>query len=301
MNVKTFLITGLAVSMLGLTAVPAQDTFAKGINTVEAAKVVAKKKLSHKEAGEMAQKWVQKQTYIQSGGSYENGEYRRFEYNGMTYRYLSKDIDTKKELMGYLQESVTASAAKKFIADRGIIEYKGKMAQLEADGGSLLQWDRAVAEMERVTGKERDYKLLVPVGETEELASYKMNIQYSPKIGWKISELAYSHTVDLNIPFNINPAFVFFKYLLVDAEHSKEQLIKENIFNVDQFKKGITKVEVRELKEIKRENDQVEIKATFYVELDKNYKGSLKKGENQLTFTIENTGEMEYKIVKITK
>jgi hypothetical protein len=298
MKVRALLIKGLAVAMLGISAFPAQESFAKEDPKVVETSIV-KKKITHKEIGIMANEWVKKQTYVQSGGHYEDGEYRSFEYKGSYYRYLSKDIDTKKELMAYLKESITPAYANRFIKEKGIIEHKGKMAQPEADGGSLLQWDQAIVKFDGGNGKERDYTLLVPVGETEELTAYKLSALRMSKHGWKISKLDYSHTVDLNIPGNINPAFVFFKYLLVDSSVSEDQLIKKSLLNVEKFKKGIKNVEIHNMEEGKRNNDQVEFKITIQAELDKNYKGKLKSGLNQLTFTIQNTGEMEYKILDI--
>ncbi|MEH7886700.1 DL-endopeptidase inhibitor IseA family protein [Bacillus sp. JJ1609] len=298
MKVKTLLITGLAVAMLGISALPAQESFAKESPKIAQTSIV-KKKVTHKEIAAMANEWVKKQTYVQNGGNYENGEYRSFEYKGSYYRYLSKDIDTNKELMAYLNESVTPAYAKRFIKEKGILEYKGKMAQPEADGGTLLQWDKAIVKFDEVSGKERVYTLLVPVGETEEVSAYKLSANYLPKHGWKISKLDYSHTINLNVPGNINPAFVFFKYLLIDTSISEDQLIKKSLLNVDKFKKGITKVEFRNMEEGTRKDDLVDFKVTIYVELAKNYKGKLKSGLNQLTFTIRNTGEMQYKIADI--
>ena len=45
--------------------------------------------------------------------------------------------------------------------------------------------------------------------------------------------------------------------------------------------------------------DKVEYAVTFHADLAGNYKGSLKKGENRLYFLIENTGDMEFKIVSV--
>lgn len=298
MKAKSLLITGLAVTMLGFSMFPGQESFAKESPKVSQVSIV-KKMITNKQVGAMANEWVKKKTYIQSGGHYAEGEYKSFEYKGFYYRYLSKDIDTKKELIAYLKQSVTPAYANQYIKEVGIIEYKGKMAQPEADGGSLLQWDKSVVRFDGKSGSERNYTLLVPVGETKELAAYKMSVVRWPKQGWKISKLDYSHTVDLNIPGNINPAFVFFKYLLVDSSVSEEQLIKKSLLNVDQFKKGIKKIEYRDMKELSRNNDQVDFSVTIYAELDKNYKGKLKAGLNQLTITIQNTAEMEYKITDI--
>ena len=79
--------------------------------------------------------------YVQRGGDYKKDEYKTFSHNNKTYRYLSSSIDTKKELKKYLEKVLVPSEAEQFMKSQGIIEYRGKLAQVEeVDGGSLLQW-----------------------------------------------------------------------------------------------------------------------------------------------------------------
>lgn len=295
MSGKRILIAGVAAVLIGVPLFQADALFAKV--EAKAVQTGVKTQMSDKEVIKTISEWMKKQNYVQSGGSYHEGEYISFPYKGTTYRYLSKDIDTKKELIGYLKQSVTAKYAERFIKEKGIIEYKGKLAQVEADGGSLLQWENAFAQFEGAKGKAKNYKLIVPIGDTKDIEVHKASLVYENK-AWKVSKLEFSHLVDLNVPFNINPAFIFFNYLLVDATESEAQFIKEGILDVDAFKQGITKVEVRNMEEQGRFKDQVEFKVSFDVELEKNYAGSLKEGKNVMYFLIENTGEMEYKIVK---
>ncbi|WP_158553396.1 DL-endopeptidase inhibitor IseA family protein [Peribacillus saganii] len=240
-----------------------------------------------------AAEFAKASSYVQAGGAHKPGEYKTFVYNGKTYRYLSGDIDSKKELMVYLMNTLTYSAAEQFFKKSGIIEYNGKLAQLEADGGSLLQWNKATAALMKTEKNTKFYRLTVPVGETSEKAVFIVEYQYVNNIGWRISKEPYR---DLDIPGNMNPAFIFFKYLLVNSKVSQEQFIYPDSFNVEQFKKGIKKLEIREVKERTRNSLQAEYTATFYVELESGYKGTLKNGNNQMFFVIQPTGEMVFKI-----
>jgi hypothetical protein len=295
MKGKQILIAGLAALLIGTPLYQAEAQNAKG--EAKTVQIGVKTKLMEKEVVKTINEWMKKQSYVQSGGSYGEGEYISFPLKGTTYRYLAKDIDTKKELLRYLKQSVTAEYAKRFIKEKGIIEHKGKLAQVEADGGSILQWEKVIAQFEGKEGKARNYKLIVPVGDTGDHEVYKASLVYENK-GWKVSKVEFSHFVDLNVPFNINPAFIFFKYLLIDSSESEAQFIKQGIFDVDAFKQGIKKVEVRNMEEQGRFRNQVEFKVSFDVELAKGYSGSLKEGKNVMYFLVENTGEMEYKIVK---
>lgn len=296
MKGKKLLIAGLAVAMLGITGFKVNHSEAKEIPTLVQKE---QKEISKNELLKLTQKWVGKKTYIMSGGSYKEGEYKTFTLNDMTYRYLSKDIDTKKELMAFLTESVTRPYAKEYFDTLGLIKHKGKLAQLEADGGSILQWDKAVPTFEKIDGKDYVYSLQIPVGETEEMETYTVSVRFGKENGWRINKLEIKREIDLDVPFNINPAFIFFKYLLVDSEVSKGEFLDASTFDVDTFKKGIKNVEVRTLDEHNRSTDQVEFKVTFDVKLASNYKGPLKNGINEMYFLIENTGEFVYKIVSI--
>lgn len=295
MKGKRILIAAVAAVLIGTPLYQAEALYAKG--EAKTVQIGAKTKLTDKRVVKTINEWMKKQNYVQSGGSYDEGEYISFPLKGTTYRYLAKDIDTKGELLRYLKQSVTAEYAKRFIKEKGIIEHKGRLAQVEADGGSILQWEKAAAQFEGKEGKARTYKLIVPVGDTGDHEVHRASLVYENK-GWKVSKLELSHIVDLNVPFNINPAFIFFKYLLIDSSESEAQFIQQEIFDVDAFKEGITKLEVRNMEEQGRAGNQVEFKASFEVILKKGYAGPLKDGQNIMYFLIENTGEMEYKIIK---
>ncbi|RID84348.1 hypothetical protein D1953_14200 [Peribacillus asahii] len=294
---KKYLMAGLATAIFTSSFLQTGEAFSKQNEASKVVTVEIQQKITNDLVIKKVAQWLKRDSYISRGGNYKEGEYKTFRYKNKTYRYLSKDIDTKKELINYLTKSVTTDYAEQYIKDKGIIVHKGKLAQVEADGGSLLQWNKAKAKYDSTIGKEKIYKLTVPVGDTGQYEQFNVSFRYVKSKGWKISKAPSLVTINLDIPFNINPAFIFFKYLFVDTNVSKAQFTKPHILDVDMFKQGITKLEVRTLTELARNEKQVEFAATFDVELAPNYKGSLNKGKNQMFFLIENTGEMEFKIV----
>lgn len=252
--------------------------------------------LTEKMVLELSANFAKAEGYIQSGGLYRAGEYKTFNLNGKIYRFLSSDIDTKNELLNYLTQSMTLHTAEQMIKDKGIIEYQGKLAQVEADGGSLLQWQKAKVEFIRTDKNTSFYRLIVPVGITSEKQMYIVEFQYVDKNGWRVSKNPY---LELNVPGNINPVYIFFNYLLVDSKVAKNQFLPHSTFNVDEFKKGIKKVEFIQSKEIGRDHSHVEFLVKIKVDLATDYKGSLKNGENTMYFSVQPTGYMEFKIDKI--
>ncbi|MFF2753185.1 DL-endopeptidase inhibitor IseA family protein [Psychrobacillus sp. NPDC058041] len=252
--------------------------------------------ISAKIAIEMAAKFKAASSYVQAGGEYGPGEYKTFSFNGSTYRYLSSKIDTKNKLVNYLTQSMTPSAAEQFIKDRGIIEYKGKLAQIEADGGSLEEWTKASVEFIKTDKNTTFYRVTVPYGEMKEKQMYIVEYQYVEKAGWRVSKEPYW---DLDIPGKINPVSTLFNYLLVDSKVAQNQFLPYSSFNVAEFKKGIKKVEFIKLTEVGRSGSQVEYIASINVELDNNYFGPLMSGENKMYFTVQPTGYMEFKIDQV--
>ncbi|MFT4413795.1 DL-endopeptidase inhibitor IseA family protein [Fredinandcohnia humi] len=297
MKIKKVMIAGLAVALLSSTAVNMEVVSAKEVKVTQKVNKKTKfKELSTKEAVEIATSLAKITSYVQSGGTYKVGDYKTFTYNGKTYRYLAKDLDTRNELFTYLKRALTLEAANQFVKDQGIIRHKGKLAQLEADGGSLLQWQKATAEFvkEDKKTKTKYYRLTVPVGDTTEKQVFIVEYQYVEKSGWKISKKPYW---DLDVPFNVNPVFLFFNNLVNNPENAKKQFIEGSTFPFDEFRKGIKKVEIRELREVGRSATQVEFVAKVDMQLESNYKGSLQNGINQFYFLVQPVGEYEFKIV----
>jgi len=148
--------------------------------------------LTDKEAVNLSFKLSQSLSNLQSGGDYKEGEYQSFIYENNTYRYLSSSIDSEKEWIQYLSQSMTKEAALRVFQEQNLILQNGKLAQIEADGGSLLEWEKSKAYLINQSGSTIVYKLLVPVGETGETETFQVTFIKENQKVWRITELPTS-------------------------------------------------------------------------------------------------------------
>jgi hypothetical protein len=120
--------------------------------------------------------------YAMSGGK---GTDKGFELNGRQYRYLSDDIGTRAKLMDYLKQAYTEKAAAYFV-DKYFIIHDGRLAQLNADKGNILEYNKATAKMLTMTETQRVYKLCVPYPEHKQGPKY-ITVKFE-KIGdyWRV-------------------------------------------------------------------------------------------------------------------
>lgn len=187
MNMKRLLVSGLAMTMLVSPITQGEVIFAKESSiTIQKSELG---RLTQVEARLMAASWVAKMNYVGRGGDYKDGEYKTFQYNGKTYRYLASDIDTRKELNIFLTKTATRKVSNDFIKSLKIIEYKGKMAQPEADGGSLLMWDKAIVTYSGLSGRNFVYEFKVPSGDTGDVDLYHVSFQNYGKDIWRVSNV----------------------------------------------------------------------------------------------------------------
>ncbi|MFJ9501634.1 DL-endopeptidase inhibitor IseA family protein [Brevibacillus centrosporus] len=128
--------------------------------------------------------------YISAGGS--GSPFSRFKPIGAEYdyRWLSEDIDTKEKLQHYLEDLFSTPTVTTYISDlfakKQIIEEVGKLAQPEADGGSMRQWESAkVAKLEQ-KGKTAKVTMVVSVGE-DDSETFEIDFVHQEKNGWKIA------------------------------------------------------------------------------------------------------------------
>ncbi|QNV55783.1 hypothetical protein GMA19_00935 [Paenibacillus polymyxa E681] len=141
-------------------------------------------KLNHESAVQLVLEAQSRYQYAISGGS-PVGE--SFQLNGKSYRYLSEDIGTKTKLISYLTQAYTKQASEQFVG-KFFVEVNGRLAQLNADGGNLLEFSRATAKMVTMTPVKRSYLLTVPYPAETKQANEKITVNFE-KIGsyWKIS------------------------------------------------------------------------------------------------------------------
>jgi len=141
-------------------------------------------KLNHESAVPLVLEAQSRYQYAISGGS-SVGE--AFQLNGKSYRYLSEDIGTKSKLINYLTQAYTKQASEQFVG-KFFVEVNGRLAQLNADSGNLLEFNRATAKMVTMTPVKRSYLLTVPYPAETKQANEKITVNFE-KVGsyWKIS------------------------------------------------------------------------------------------------------------------
>ena len=145
--------------------------------------------LEEKMIVEMVSKAVSKYWYVVSGGgsgSTDGGLIKSFPINGLDYRYMGPDLDTKAELLTYLSGSYTSDSVQSYIKRAGIVEHNGKLAQPNADGGSILQYDKATITTSSSNGMVKEVDLKVPLGYS--LTSEYVHVEFQKtQDGWRIS------------------------------------------------------------------------------------------------------------------
>ena len=295
MKTTKVLLALATITLLHTSFIPITEAATTG-NIKSNQTVIQKDQLTDKLAVDLAAKYQEAYLFVSSGGGYKDREYDTFLYNDLAYRYLSININTKAKLMKYLTEVMTSQAAEHFINDLEILEHKGKLAQKEADIGSLEEWKKATAEVIKKDKDKVQYRLTVPIGEPSEKIMYSVEYQLVENIGWRVSKRP---VVDLDIPDKINPVHILFTNLLSSPQVAQKQLLPTSYFEVNEFKKGLKKVDLSKIKEIDRGSHHVEYIATIFVELEKDYKGPLVSGENKMYFIVQPNGYMDFKIHQV--
>lgn len=296
MKTAKLLIAFTAVSLLSTTFTGVTEATTKENTKVSQTVTQNAQILTEKMAIDLAAKYHEAYLFVSSGGGYKDREYNTFLYNDFAYRYLSSKIDTKTKLLKYLTQTLTSKTAEQFIKDLEILEYKGKLAQKEADMGSQEKWEKATAEIIKKESDKAQYRLTVPFGEGADKTTYVVEYQFVEKVGWRISK---QPAVDLDIPDKANPINILFTNLLNNPQISQKQLLPTSYFDVNEFKTGIKKIELSKLKEVDRGSYHVEFVATIFVELEKDYNGPLVSGENRMYFIVEPNGYMDFKIHQV--
>ncbi|GAA4722518.1 DL-endopeptidase inhibitor IseA family protein [Brevibacillus fulvus] len=100
-----------------------------------------------------------------AGGTTDGGPIATVTVNGQEYRYLGSDLETKEKLTAYLAQVYTPEAIAQLLKDANLVEHEGKMVQPNADGGSMLRWEDALASLIDGNEESKQYELKVPYGE----------------------------------------------------------------------------------------------------------------------------------------
>ncbi|WP_176713673.1 DL-endopeptidase inhibitor IseA family protein [Pseudobacillus wudalianchiensis] len=140
---------------------------------------------------EMVRKSMQeakrKYWYVMAGGEPEASEepIYSFTYHNTDYRYLGKDLDTQKKLFSYLETDFTSEAVSQMIERARIVEYHGRLAQPNADSGSLANYSKARIQLTKESETEKEYDAYVPIGEGPNVEVVHI-VYKKTNSGWKI-------------------------------------------------------------------------------------------------------------------
>lgn len=128
-----------------------------------------------------------------AGGTTSGGPIPTVQINGMEYRYLGQDIETNEKLMEYLQQVYTKEASEAFIKNANIVEHEGRLAQPNADGGSMLQWENAQASLIQEAADTKQFELKVSSGEgaNVEFKPITVEVKNVEGAGWRINTPAH--------------------------------------------------------------------------------------------------------------
>ncbi|ALS22498.1 MULTISPECIES: DL-endopeptidase inhibitor IseA family protein [Paenibacillus] len=106
------------------------------------------------------------------------------------YRWMGSDLDTKDKFISYIEEIYTPEQAeaywKKQTENGSIVEIEGKLAQPEADGGSMTGWADAKATLIQDGKGTRSFRFQVPL--FDEFEEKTIKLRYVEGKGWRIDE-----------------------------------------------------------------------------------------------------------------
>ncbi|MBW8351869.1 FG-GAP-like repeat-containing protein [Bacillus sp. IITD106] len=142
--------------------------------------------LEESEAIKLITEAANKYWYVTSGGKI-TGQVDTFTSGeGLEYRYMGSDLDTREKLNAFLGESYTTSAIQSYINRVKIIDHNGKLAQPNADGGSLVNHEKAIIIGMRDNGNEKEFDLKTPLGSSFYYESIHV-VFTKTSDGWRIS------------------------------------------------------------------------------------------------------------------
>lgn len=144
--------------------------------------------LTTKEALRLFEESQNSYWYVVSGGNGKRNE-ATFTHNKMEYRYMAQSLNTMKKLKAYLGKTYTSEQVNVLIKKLGIIERKGLLAQPNADGGSILNWEKATMKETSSTATTKKFTLSVPLGDTREVETLQGELRFEKGKGWRVHSL----------------------------------------------------------------------------------------------------------------
>ncbi|MGL4523588.1 MAG: DL-endopeptidase inhibitor IseA family protein [Bacilli bacterium] len=98
----------------------------------------------------------------------------QFKKDGNYYNYLPDHINTLTKFQKKLEQYYSKDTAKQFISSMDLKSKQKRLYRIAADGGSLLDWEKAVVKKVRETKDSAQFSFSVPVGETGQSKKYSI-------------------------------------------------------------------------------------------------------------------------------
>ena len=146
--------------------------------------------LSNAEALNLLSEAKKAYLYAVMGGE-GKGEFETFKKDGKEYRYMLESLNTEEKLRTYLGQYYTPQHVDKLYKDLGFITHKGKLAQPNADGGSMLYFEKAKIDLIFDSGNVKKYKLTIPLGFTGVVELMEAELHFVDNEGWRVNSLKY--------------------------------------------------------------------------------------------------------------
>ncbi|UNK17485.1 IseA DL-endopeptidase inhibitor family protein [Paenibacillus sp. N3/727] len=150
--------------------------------------------LGVQEAEQLAAKAAAHYWHISSGGNAtSDGEIKEFSIKGKGdhYRWMGKDLSTKGKWTAYLLEVFTPEKVRQYwdaqVKSVSLVEVNGRLAQPNADGGSLTDWSKAKAKLLENGDTVKKFRFKVPDGDHDS-QTYDVTFRYLAASGWRIDE-----------------------------------------------------------------------------------------------------------------
>lgn len=144
------------------------------------------KSVEEQQVVEALKEATRKYWYVVRGGEMDEGLIESFTLNDTDYRFMGTDLNSKSKLIEFLSDSYSDDSIQSFIRRAKIIEHKGKLAQPNADGGPLLNYEKAEVVQAKGTSTKKEFDLRVPLGASLSYEYIHIEFQKTDD-DWKIS------------------------------------------------------------------------------------------------------------------
>jgi len=132
---------------------------------------------------------AQRHYYVVANGGEGDRDDKALGNDYANYRWMASDLNTKAKLIEYLELLFTSEQVQAYYKEltdsKAIVEIDGKLAQLNADGGSLLEWSNATVKLVQDGKTAKTYKFTVPMG--DEFEEKEIKLQLVPDKGWRFN------------------------------------------------------------------------------------------------------------------